>query len=75
MEHDDITVLLIYNGPGVTYDWKFSAAVAALESETKPQKRSRVQARGGGSGDDDDDDDDDDDASSRKGPRGDKRLA
>lgn len=36
MEHDDITVLLIYNGPGVTYNWTFSEAV---EQKCKKMKR------------------------------------
>ena len=56
MEHDDVTVLMIWNGPGVTHTWKFSEAVANVASGSSSKKRAHHVR------DDDDDDDDDDEA-------------
>lgn len=56
MEHDDVTVLMIWNGPGVTHTWKFSEAVENATNVSSAKKRAR-HAR-----DEDDDDDDDDEA-------------
>jgi chromosome segregation ATPase len=55
MEHDDVTVLMIWNGPGVTHTWKFSEAVENATNVSSAKKRAR-HAR------DEDDDDDDDEA-------------
>jgi chromosome segregation ATPase len=32
MEHDDVTVLMVWNGPGVTYSWKFTEIVDSILS-------------------------------------------
>lgn len=68
MEHDDVTVLVIWNGPGVAYKWKLADAIdrahgsgSAVKDLTGSGSRGRERPVI-----DDGDDDDDDEPAQRK---------